>query len=145
MLPDSERSEYRLTIVFPQIHSIFCPEVSYSIEERDNCKVNITYENYESSKANTCWEVSNVHYIKKIFTESPENVARYVKLNKERYCGTFIVKWVYWMERQHFWVNSGLFCIVFLLLLVSFCVRWKSMRGRRALIWLAGVFGWRVL
>ena len=35
----------------------------------------------------------------------------------------------------------GLFCIVFLLLLVSFCVRWKSMCGRGALIWLAGVSG----
>ena len=35
----------------------------------------------------------------------------------------------------------GLFCIVFLLLLVSFCVWWKSVCGRGALIWLAGVSG----
>ena len=30
-------------------------------------------------------------------------------------CGNFIGKWVYWMERRHFWVNSGsiLYCLSF--------------------------------
>ena len=43
------------------------------------------------------------------------------------YCGNFIGKWVYSMEFQHFWVYSWaiLYC-VFFLLLVSFCVWWKS-------------------